>query len=214
MPAITLSEFARLKGWSPSYVTKLKADGRLVLTENGKRVLVEESVVRIEETKDPNRDDVGARHARARQARAGGASPTLSGDSPAAPGMEEVGRRQEQPPRATPGAVAETPAGQSYANARAIKERFLALGAKLEYERAIGKVVDSAAVIAAGAEIGTVLRATLENLTDQLAPALAEGDPERERRIYARLVEHMEMVLTEISDKLKALGTRLAEPPT
>ena len=194
MPAVTLSEFARLQSWSPSYVTKLKQAGRLALTENGKRVLVEESVARIEATKDPNRDDVGARHARARQTRVGGVP---AGDSPAAPVPDP-----------------QSPAGQSFANSRAVKERFFALSAKLEYERAVGKVVDSAAVIAAGAEVGTVLRAMLENLVDQLAPALAEGDPERERRIHARLVEHHEMVLTEISDKLKALGTQLAEPPT
>lgn len=48
--AITRSEFAELNGCSKSYVTKLGGEGRLVLTEDGKRVLVAESLARIAET--------------------------------------------------------------------------------------------------------------------------------------------------------------------
>lgn len=43
---VTKAEFARRNSWSKSYVTKLKDDGRLVLTEDG-RVLVAESLARI-----------------------------------------------------------------------------------------------------------------------------------------------------------------------
>ena len=183
---VTFSKFAELQGCSPSYVTKLKQAGRLVLTDDGKRVLVEESRARIKATEDPNRDDVRARHAKTRE----GGAPA----SPPAPNDPQ------------------SPAGQSFATSRAVKERFFALSAKLEYERAIGKLVDSAAVRAAGAEAGTVLRAALENLPDQVAPQLAEGDSEREARIRARLVEHVGLVLTEISDKLKSLSEQIAEP--
>lgn len=190
---ISFSEFARLQGWSPSYVTKLKEAGRLVLTADGQRVRVAESLTRIKDTEDPNRDDVRARHARAR---------TAAGGAP----LGETGL----PPTADP----QNPAGQSFANARAVKERFLALLAKLEYERATGKVVETADVHAAGTEAGTVLRAGIESLPDLVAPLLAEGDPVLEERIHARLSEHINLALTEISDKLKSLSEQLAVPRT
>lgn len=59
----TRKEFAEMNGWSPSYVTKLSQAGRLVFTDDNKMVLVEASLEKIAETKDPNRDDVVKRHA-------------------------------------------------------------------------------------------------------------------------------------------------------
>ena len=47
---VSKSEFARLNGWSKSYVSKLAGEGRLVVTEDGKQVLVAESLARIRET--------------------------------------------------------------------------------------------------------------------------------------------------------------------
>ena len=177
---VSLSEFARLQGWRPSYVTKLKQAGRLVLNDNG-RVNVEASRARIAATADPNRDDVRARHAAGR-----------------ADGGERSDPQQDR-------------AGQSFATSRAVKERYLALTAKLEYEQRAGKLVEVEAVQRAGAEAGGVLRAALENLPDQLAPILAEGDPDRESRIYAQLREHVERLLEEISRKLDTL-TRVTPP--
>lgn len=47
---VSKSEFARLNGWSKSYISKLGSEGRLVVTEDGKQVLVAESLARIRET--------------------------------------------------------------------------------------------------------------------------------------------------------------------
>lgn len=47
--ACTQAEFARLQGWSPAYVTKLKKAGRLVLLPDGS-VAVNQSVERIAQT--------------------------------------------------------------------------------------------------------------------------------------------------------------------
>ena len=47
---VSKSEFARLNGWSKAYVTKLKDEGRLVLTDDGKQVKVAESLALIQET--------------------------------------------------------------------------------------------------------------------------------------------------------------------
>lgn len=46
---LTRSEFAAHNGWAKSYVTKLGHEGRLVLTSDGKRVLVAESLAKIAE---------------------------------------------------------------------------------------------------------------------------------------------------------------------
>lgn len=185
---VSLSEFARLQGWRPSYVTKLKQAGRLVLTDTG-RVDVDASVARIKASEDPNRDDVRKRHAEARDA-------AKSESNDASPPRSEAADR----------------AGQSYTTSRAVKERYLALNAKLEYERAAGQLVETATVQRAGTEVGAVLRGALENLPDQLAPLLAEGDADREARIYAHLRDHAEQILTEISRKLEALTRDLAAP--
>ena len=62
---VSQAEFARQAGYARSYVTQLKQSGRLVM--DGKRVIVDQSLARIAATKDPNRDDVQARHAKARK---------------------------------------------------------------------------------------------------------------------------------------------------
>jgi len=97
------SEFARLLGVAPSYVTKLAKAGRLVLCEDG-RVDVEASLARIEATRDPARQDVARRHAAARAAKAAVPPP----------------RDADPEPDAAPA---------SYAEARALKERYAALTA-------------------------------------------------------------------------------------
>ncbi|MEO7773588.1 MAG: terminase small subunit, partial [Steroidobacteraceae bacterium] len=51
----TFSQFAVIAGYKPGYITALRKDGRLVLTEDGKRVKVAESIQLIKDTKDPAR---------------------------------------------------------------------------------------------------------------------------------------------------------------
>ena len=65
MTTVTQAEFARLKGWNRSTVTRLKKAGRLVM--DGARVDVEASEKRLAET-GGMRDDVAERHAAARHA--------------------------------------------------------------------------------------------------------------------------------------------------
>ena len=63
----TFGEFAKIARFKASYVTQLKNDNRLVLTDDGKRVRVAESLARIAATKDPSKAGVAARHAAARE---------------------------------------------------------------------------------------------------------------------------------------------------
>jgi len=176
---ITQAAFARHIGMSKSYVTALKQAGRLVMTEDGKRVRVAESLARIDATKDPNRDDVKARHAAAR-----------AGNSETVP------------------VVPDDPAGErigkSFSAARAVKEKYNALRAKLDYEREFGTVVPTDDVHRTALDAGATLRATMENIPDQLAPQLTAISDREE--IHGLLTEHIEHALRETSRKLASMG--------
>lgn len=143
MQAVNQSEFAKLMGWDRSYVTKLKKSGRLVLDDRG-HVLVEASKKRIDETADPNRDDVKKRHA--------------------------DHRGEESPPKQTDSI------GSSYQAARAVKERYQAMHAKLEYEVASGQLVKKADVDASVADVVTMFRQSLEQIPYRTGPELVGKD--------------------------------------
>jgi len=70
-------------------------------------------------------------------------------------------------------APTDTAVGSSYQQARAVKEKFLALEAKRAYEVAIGQLRDSREVEGLVATAMTELRLRLENLATTLAPELA-----------------------------------------
>ncbi|AZC70566.1 hypothetical protein C4K32_3908 [Pseudomonas chlororaphis subsp. piscium] len=63
---LSKSAFAAHIGRSPSYITWLKENGRLVLSQNGKQVdaLVTEALIR--DTADPSKAAVAARHQKER----------------------------------------------------------------------------------------------------------------------------------------------------
>jgi len=186
---VTQAEFARLQSWSRSHVTGLKHAGRLVMTEDGKKVLVAASLERIEATRDPNREDVAARHAAGRN------------------GEPEMDR--PPPPARPPASGGNERASTTYQQSRAVKERYLALQAKAHYEKDIGKLIDVDVAKKAGFDLGALLRTSLENLQDQLSAELApETDP---AKIYTVLGEHFEHALSDISRKLKQTLSNTSE---
>lgn len=177
----SLREFATLAGFKPSYITQLKSDGRLVLTADGRRVHVAESLARIEATRDPAKAAVAARHAAARSGVAGVAATPLGIAAP-------------EPTHAAPAPDPDTAAraGSTYQSARAVRERFLALQAKLDYEQASGKLLPAAEVESALAAAVTTLRGRLESMPDTLGPQLAaEADEARCRALLAETIEHL-----------------------
>lgn len=58
---MTRTAFAKHLGVSKPYVTKLAKADRLVFTPDGRHIIVDESLARIEDTKDPAREDVAER---------------------------------------------------------------------------------------------------------------------------------------------------------
>lgn len=195
--AITLKQFAGVLGVEPSYVTKLKQAGRLVLDARG-RVLVSASKKLIAET--AGRSDGARNHwsskrsQKAAAAASSGAPVDLPEDSDTSASSEETAASDSSAePRTN---------SQTYWNRREAAAR--AQLREMELEERMGKLVDVEVVKGAAANIGTMLRSALETLPDQLAPALVGMNDEGQ--IHAVLIEHMEAVLRDISAKLEAVG--------
>jgi hypothetical protein len=165
---ITQAEFASLENKARSYITALKNAGRLVM--EGDKVNVEASRARIKETADPNRDDVKTRWEADRQK----PNPAVD-DQNAANSADKI--------------------GNSYQAARAVKEKFAAMTAKLEYERAIGKLVEKSEVAAAVEDVASVFRQTMENLPYRAASELINKDLDA---IRATLKQEIHSALSEM----------------
>lgn len=171
---LTRKQFAEHLGVRPSYITKLGKAGRLVFTEDGRHVVVEATKRLMEESRDPNRQDVTDRH---RAKRNGESAPTPDVHVPGQP--------------------------LTHSQAKASKEFYLAENARLDYEERCGRLLERDAVRLVIADAAATLRAYLESLPAQLAPHLAGSD---EERIQALLAEHVEVALTEMTQKLASIG--------
>jgi hypothetical protein len=177
-----LREFAKRQGWKPSYITQLKASGRLVLTDDGRRVRVAESLQLIAETRDPAKVGVQARHAAARAAADSSAAETGSDDEAAdAPALR-----------------ADDPHSQRRAKAMADKEEALARKALREEQVEIGQLLPRKDVEASIADAAAMLRTKLQNLSHSLA--LVDN---RDRPIVA---EGIEEILAEFARKFGSIG--------
>jgi hypothetical protein len=151
---ISQAEFARQLDCAKSYVTKLKLEGRLVMSDDGKWVNAPASIARIAETDGQKRPDVAQRHADARQ-------------NPAA----EVDAEVSTDPR------------YNKADSSAKKEHFLALQAETDYRQRIGELVEAAEVSAAIADVSIGFRHALENLPARIAGELLGKDLDAIRAI-------------------------------
>lgn len=177
---LSLRDFAAHIGCRPSYVTELKRVGRLVLTEDGKRVRVAESIALIEATRDPARAGVAERHAAARAAAAAVSVPDDDdddddGDAPGAAADELVGR-----------------AGKVFQVSRAKRESTRARREERLEAIELGKLLHADDVRRQTAIAATVLRAGVERLIDTLPPQLAAVTDEHDhRRILQSEFRHL-----------------------
>jgi hypothetical protein len=189
---VTFSEFARIANVKASYVTSLRQAGRLVLTDDGKKVRVAESLDRIEATRDPARAHVAARHA---AARAPGVSPSSASEGAAPAGADEA-EDVDGEAMASP----DTP----YSSHRAEREKWQAAMARRDYELSMRELIPIKEVEGAIAKMATVLRKDLEHLPDILAPQIAPLNDEQ--RIRQVLAESIEGALAEASRQLKRIA--------
>lgn len=168
------SAFARMQGWSPSYVTNLAQKGRIVFGPCGKLVDVAATRALIGETADPSKQGVVERWSKERDASAN--------DVPPLPANLE---------------------GYDYQLARAKRETHLARIAEMEEQERLGKLLDTGRVVRALTDNATAMRSALERLPDRLAPVLAaESDPTRIYDLLdveiARLLDDLERVALEL----------------
>lgn len=181
MEAMNQSQFAKHIGKKPGYVTLLKQMGRLVLDDNG-RVLVEASLEKMAQTADPSKQGVVERHERERTEK-----------------QVEPEARQKSPGLET----TEGKAGSAYQQARAMKEKYNAMQAKIAYEREIGELLPIDEVRAAVMNSDAIIRNRLESLPDILAPQIASETDEQ--KIRTLLIDQIEQMLNELSKSLKRL---------
>lgn len=186
---LTRSEFATLAGYKPSYVTELAKAGRLVLTEDGKRVRVAESLALIEATRDPARQGVADRHAAARAA----LEPAAEGEPTGDDADEPVGASAEQNSHAVRRARALADDAEESARRK-----------RRENDIEEGKLLWRADVEPAVSLAFSRLRQALESLCSELPPELSAIDDED--RIRAVLTERVERLLSDLSRELSQLA--------
>lgn len=196
------AEFARIARVKPGYVTQLKRDGRLVMSEDGKRVNVRESLERIAATRDPSKAGVAARHA---ANRAQATQPATT--APAQAGDRDVGDDAADDDDFNL-LVRDSDFARRRARALAVKEEFLAKQAEREHDIAVGKLRVGADVEAAAAAAVTEFRTRVEALPDLLAPQLVVISDEAQMR--GTLAEAFEQVLGELERRFALLAKGVA----
>ncbi|MGS0736150.1 terminase small subunit [Pseudomonas sp. GG8] len=177
---LSKSAFAARIGRSPSYITWLKDNNRLVLSADGKKVdvLLTESLIR--DTADPSKTAVADRHHQDR----------LQRDI-----YSQLSTQVEPTSTAAPPPMI-TPAGQQpdFQKARALREHNLALLTEIELHKAKGSLVAMTAVKTGAYNAGRMLRDQLLGMPPQLAPELASmTDPwEIEKHLTAAIRRSLE----------------------
>lgn len=194
----TFAEFARLLGFKRSYVTELKAAGRLVLTDDGKRVDVEASRRLIRDTADPARAGVAERHAATRAI--GGAGVAGEASAPHAAWEAEDSD--------SAGDLAADPVQDSHTRrrAQALADQAELQRRKMEREERVelGQMLWADDVAQAVRAAGVTLRSALENLPNTIAPQLAATSDEA--RVRVLLGEAIEHALEELSRQFAAVA--------
>lgn len=215
---MTQAEFAAAQGWTQARVSQLKAEGRLVMTDDGRRVRAAESLARIESTRDPAHAGRAARRAsqKAALARAAGQGATPPSSAPhsapeaaggaAAPEPANGSQSAPQAPGAAPDYVLESDYQGRRARALALQEEAAARKAARDEEIELGTLLRADEVRAVIADAATTFRTTLENLGPTIAPMLAAtGD---ESRIVVMLADAHEQVLAELARKFQQIGAQ------
>jgi hypothetical protein len=182
---VSKAVFSRIIDTSQYYVTKLQKSGRLVLDDKG-LILVDESKKLIEKTADPSFSDVAQRNAANRAEKQGASNVEIA---------EIMGD-----------------AGVEFQNARAMREKYVAMQAKVLYQKTVGELLPLQQTSLAVMDGDAIVRNKLENMPDILAPRIAaETD---ENRVRAILIDHVESILTDLSKSFMKMAKKNVKQPS
>lgn len=184
----TQAEFARLVNRKPGYISQLKTAGVLVMTGDGRRVRVRESLAALEANRNPSFDGVAARHEAERRAKAAAAA------QPAPPVEED----EED------GGLSVTEANRLLKIASAREKQIDVELAEMKLKRERGELLHAADVRAACAAAATEARHGFERMVEALAPRLAATSDEH--RIRELLQDDISHTLEAFARALTAAG--------
>lgn len=192
---VTRSEFAALKGWAPSYITKLIAQQRLVLTADGKKVDVDASNRRLEETARLDRQGVREHHARKR-----GDNGTSQPGSTPSPSPEPAAGEGPAGATAVPPPAKSTADFDEYNRARAQKEAAQAAMADLELKRRTGELVEIGQVRDMAARIAGIIARGFERIAPRIGPVWStEQEPVKREQL---LEDELRKIQGEFADEV------------
>lgn len=188
---MSLGEFNRHMGYKGRFAWQLKNEQRLVMSDDGKRVRVAESIRLINDTKDPSRAAVAARHAAGRQG-ALASAPDEAGDA-------DDGATSE------PGAPG---SGFKFHDGKAKREHYAALREEIAYFKDVGQLMDSDEVLGAFADAGARVGAVLDTVPASVGPMLV-GQPAEE--IVRILEDQMDVARTELATAMEKLAAEISK---
>lgn len=119
------------------------------------------------------------------------------------PRRDDVVRRNAANRGSDPGLTSETPANINFQESRAMKERYLALQAKVDYETRMGELVERSTVERDWMNVAVILRTSLERIPDSMAAVIA-GETDIER-VHAMLTEQIEQALKQAADHINRM---------
>lgn len=196
----SFSDFAALIDFRPSYVTQLRHAGRLVLTDDGKRVRVPETIALIESTRDPSKAGVAERHAAERAQVAASKAPQAEHQQAPDAANDDSSDDADGPATFVP----TDPHSKRRAKALADKAEADARKALRDEKIELGQLLQAEEVAAVVSEAVTTLRTSMENLPGQIAPGLAAATTEEQVRVL--LAEALETRLADLARTFNQIG--------
>jgi phage terminase Nu1 subunit (DNA packaging protein) len=188
-------QFADQQGWRPSYVTKLSKQGRLVLTEDGQRVKVAETLALVEATKG-GRNDVAERHADSRELppqEQAEAAPTASAENIVSELLHALtSPHVDKVIKAVP-----TAANLVKGISDARRSAALADQEEMNRDRQAKSQIDYEDMRFVIADMGATLHSHLSNLPDQLTPAVYGRSMDETYAAIAQVVPQIESAVAD-----------------
>ncbi len=187
---ISFSEYARRRGVSQPYISKLVAEKKIPVFD-GKKIdpaIADASLARF---RDPAQANAGANAKRLRDSAGGleGAAPGARGEPGGRPGSD----------------TGSSAGGPTYTQVATARLGYQAQRAKLAYERERGELVESAR-LEEGIETAFVaLRDAVQGIPDRLAGQIG-GTTEDQRRVRTLLATELNRTLADLADTMQAMA--------